>query len=122
MTCSRGSDVLNDRYSHGEHGDGWLRALLRILGAARPGHEDPMKRLLTCSLSAIYVASPQGVAAYIPELPGVHAQGATINDARASLNDALQLILAANRAHSHESFRSAHVLLREPVLAPVAGH
>jgi len=52
----------------------------------------------TCvKLTAAYVKVGEWWAASIEEIPGVHTQGATIEEARENLQDALEMVLAVNR-------------------------
>jgi predicted RNase H-like HicB family nuclease len=48
-------------------------------------------------LTAVFMRVPEGDAAFVEELPGTNAQGATIDEARESLRDAVRLVLEANR-------------------------
>jgi predicted RNase H-like HicB family nuclease len=48
-------------------------------------------------LTAAYCQVGEWWAASIEEIPGVHTQGATLEEARENLRDALQMVLDANR-------------------------
>ncbi|KWT82650.1 type II toxin-antitoxin system HicB family antitoxin [Candidatus Magnetominusculus xianensis] len=48
-------------------------------------------------LTAVYHKSPYGYIGYVEELPGANTQGATIEETRKNLVEAVQLILEANR-------------------------
>jgi predicted RNase H-like HicB family nuclease len=48
--------------------------------------------------TAVYLEVPEGFAAFIEELPGANSQGATIEEARENLQEAIELVLEANRA------------------------
>ena len=48
-----------------------------------------------------------------PELPGANTQGATIEEARSNLKEAVELVLEANRLLSEESLKGKRVI-REP--------
>ena len=50
------------------------------------------------------------------ELPGANTQGATLEEARTNLQEAVQLVLEANRTLSEESIRNKTVI-REPLAA-----
>jgi predicted RNase H-like HicB family nuclease len=41
---------------------------------------------------------PQGYIGFIEELPGANTQGATLEEARANLKEAVELVLEANRS------------------------
>lgn len=62
------------------------------------------------NLTAVYVRSGKWIAAWIEEIPGVNTQGATMEEARANLREALALILEDNRADAE------HALIGQPVL------
>ena len=51
-------------------------------------------------LTAIYMKVPEGYVAFIEELPGANTQGATLDEARENLQEAVALVLDANRAMS----------------------
>lgn len=62
----------------------------------------------------MYVAAGDGtVLGYIEEMPGAHAQGATVAEAQTNLREALAMMLAANRRTTWEDFTSARVVKRE---------
>jgi predicted RNase H-like HicB family nuclease len=48
-------------------------------------------------LTAVYIAVAEGFVASVEELPGANTQGATLEEARENLREAVQLVLAANR-------------------------
>ena len=48
-------------------------------------------------LTAVYEKHGEWYAAYLEEIPGVNTQGKTKSEARANLEDALQMFLEANR-------------------------
>ena len=49
------------------------------------------------SLTAIYMQVPEGYIAFVEELPGANTQGATLEEARENLHEAVTLVLEANR-------------------------
>lgn len=53
--------------------------------------------------TAVYLEVPEGYAAFVEELPGANAQGATLEEARENLQEAIELVLEANRALAEES-------------------
>jgi hypothetical protein len=54
------------------------------------------------------------VFAFVEELPGANTRGATLEEARANLREAVELTLEANRALAEEDFAGADVI-REPL-------
>jgi predicted RNase H-like HicB family nuclease len=63
--------------------------------------------------TAIFERVPEGYIAFVEELPGANTQGATLNEARVNLAEAVQLILEANRSLAEESLEGRSVI-REP--------
>ena len=64
-------------------------------------------------LTAIFEKVPGGYIAFVEELPGANTQGATLEEARANLQEAVQLVLDANRVLAEESLEERPVI-REP--------
>lgn len=54
-------------------------------------------------LTAIFEKVPEGYIAFVEELPGANTQGETLEEARANLAEAVQLVLEANRALAEET-------------------
>jgi predicted RNase H-like HicB family nuclease len=48
-------------------------------------------------LTAVFRKSGEWWAAYVEEVPGVNTQGATLEEARENLREALAMVLEANR-------------------------
>jgi len=70
-------------------------------------------------LTAVYMKVPEGYIAFIEELPGANTQGATLDEARENLREAVELVLEANRAMAEQSMEGAAVI-REAFELPVA--
>ena len=64
--------------------------------------------------TAIYRKVPEGYVAFVEELPGAHTQGATLDEARENLREAVELVLEANRALAEEDLAGEDVI-REPL-------
>ena len=64
-------------------------------------------------LTAIFEKVPGGYIAFVEELPGANTQGSTLEDARTNLQEAVQLVLDANRVLAEESLEERPVI-REP--------
>jgi predicted RNase H-like HicB family nuclease len=47
--------------------------------------------------TAVYLPVPEGYIAFVEELPGANTQGATMEETRANLREAVELVLEANR-------------------------
>ncbi len=65
-------------------------------------------------LTAVFQKVSEGYIAFIEELPGANTQGATIEEARDNLQEAVALTLEANRALAEESLAGQDVI-REPL-------
>ena len=59
---------------------------------------------------AVFMKVPEGYAAFVEELPGANAQGATLEEARANLKEAVVLVLDANRVMAEESIQGTDVI------------
>jgi predicted RNase H-like HicB family nuclease len=66
-------------------------------------------------LTAVYRKVPEGYIGFIEELPGANTQGATLEEARENLKEALELVLEANRALAEESFKGEEII-REQII------
>ena len=65
------------------------------------------------SLTAVYMQVPEGYIAFVEELPGANTQGATLDEARENLQEAVALVLDANRELAEQSLTGQSVV-REP--------
>jgi len=63
---------------------------------------------------AIFQQVREGYIGFVEELPGANTQGATLEEARSNLSEAVQLVLEANRALAEEGIRGQSVI-REPL-------
>ena len=57
---------------------------------------------------------PEGYIAFVEELPGANTQGATLEEARANLEESVALILDASRELAKEEIGDAEAM-REPL-------
>jgi predicted RNase H-like HicB family nuclease len=65
------------------------------------------------NFTAIFKKVPEGYVTFVEELPGANTQGATLQEARENLKEAVQLVLEANRLLAEETLKDQDVL-REP--------
>jgi predicted RNase H-like HicB family nuclease len=65
---------------------------------------------MSVDLTAIFKPVPEGFIAFVEELPGANAQGATLEEARANLQEAVTLVLQANRDLAEEELASSTVI------------
>lgn len=63
--------------------------------------------------TAVFQKVPEGYIAFVEELPGANTQGTTMEEARDNLQEAITLVLEANRALSEEALKGQDVI-REP--------
>ena len=64
-------------------------------------------------LTAVYMRVPEGYIGFVEEIPGANSQGNTLEEARAHLTEAVNLVLDANRELSALSLVGKEVV-REP--------
>lgn len=69
-------------------------------------------------LTAVYLKVPEGYIGFVEELPGANTQGETLEEARANLQEAVQLVLEANRLLAEESIQDQDAI-REPLLITI---
>jgi predicted RNase H-like HicB family nuclease len=66
------------------------------------------------NLTAVYIPVPEGYIAFVQELPGANTQGATLDEVRENLKEAVQLVLEANRELAERSLAGQANVSREP--------
>ncbi len=54
-------------------------------------------------LAAVFMKVPEGYIGFVEELPGANTQGATLEEARENLREAVTMVLEANRTLAEES-------------------
>jgi predicted RNase H-like HicB family nuclease len=65
-------------------------------------------------LTAVYLKVPEGYIGFVEELPGANTQGETLEETKANLEEAINLVLDANRLLTEESLQGQEVI-REPI-------
>ena len=65
-----------------------------------------MKEILT----AVFEKSPYGYIGYVEELPGANTQGATLEETKKNLIEAIQLVLGANRQLAEENILGKEII------------
>src|SRR5437667_1796790 len=70
-------------------------------------------RVMTMKLTAVFEKVPEGYIAFVEELPGANTQGATMEEARSNLHEAVEMVLDANRVLAEEALNGRNVI-REP--------
>jgi predicted RNase H-like HicB family nuclease len=69
------------------------------------------------SFTAVFMKVPEGYIGFVEELPGANTQGETLDEARANLNEAVAMVLDANRTLLEESLEGVEVI-RETLILP----
>lgn len=64
-------------------------------------------------LTAVFMPCPEGYIGFIEELPGANTQGATLEETRENLREAVQMVIEANRELAERSIEGKDVS-REP--------
>jgi predicted RNase H-like HicB family nuclease len=64
--------------------------------------------------TAVFERVPEGYIGYVEELPGANTQAPTLEEARESLEEAVELVLDANRVLAEERLGNREVI-REPL-------
>jgi predicted RNase H-like HicB family nuclease len=80
----------------------------RVLQSFGGGH------IMQLKLTAVFEQVPEGYIGYVEELPGANTQGATLDEARTNLMEAVELVLDANRLLAEERLGDRDVI-REPL-------
>ncbi|MDO8446266.1 MAG: type II toxin-antitoxin system HicB family antitoxin [Deltaproteobacteria bacterium] len=71
------------------------------------------------TLTAVFQKFSEGYVGFVEELPGANTQGETLEETRANLEEAVRLVLEANRELSEEAIKGEDVI-REPF--PIMSH
>lgn len=71
------------------------------------------------TLTPVFQQVPEGYIGFVEELPGANTQGETLEEARANLQEAITLVLEANRLLTEERLRGQTVI-REPLSVSAA--
>jgi predicted RNase H-like HicB family nuclease len=69
---------------------------------------------MTLQFTAVFRKVPEGYIAFVEELRGANTQGATLEEARSNLREAVTLVLEANRTLAQEEGSGPDVI-REPL-------
>ena len=77
-----------------------------------------MTTLMNIKLTAVFQKVPEGYIGFVEELPGANTQGNTLEEARANLEEAVTLVLEANRELAEESLKGKEVI-REALFVSV---
>ena len=72
---------------------------------------------MNATLTAVFKKVPEGYIAFVEELPGANSQGATLEEARENLREAVELVLEANRALAREEADGPDVIREQLSIA-----
>lgn len=72
---------------------------------------------MALKLTAVFRKVPEGYIGFVEELPGANTQGRTLEEARENLQEAVELVLEANRVLAEEELGDSEVI-REPLQIP----
>jgi len=64
--------------------------------------------------TAVFQKVSEGYIGFVEELPGANTQGATLDETRKNLEEAISLVLETNRALAEEDLAGQEVI-REPI-------
>ena len=62
------------------------------------------------AFTAVFKKVPEGYVAFVEELAGANTQGATLEEARENLREAVEMVLEANRAIAREETGTGDVI------------
>jgi predicted RNase H-like HicB family nuclease len=65
---------------------------------------------MNLEFTAVFRKVPEGYIGFVEELPGANTQGATLEEARANLKEAVELVLEANRTLARENPSGSEVI------------
>jgi predicted RNase H-like HicB family nuclease len=74
----------------------------------------PKESHVQLRFTAVYEKVPEGYIAFVEELPGANTQAATLEEARTNLDEAVRLVLEANRTLAEEAI-GGKTVIREPL-------
>lgn len=69
---------------------------------------------MNLKLTRVFQKVPEGYLGFVEELPGANTQGRTLEEARENLEEAIALVLEANRTLAEEQLKGLDVI-REPI-------
>lgn len=65
---------------------------------------------MAMTFTPVFKEVPEGYIGSVEELPGANTQGQTLDEARENLQEAVGLVLEANRALAEEGLRGQNVI------------
>lgn len=69
-------------------------------------------------LTAVFQKVAEGYIGFVEELPGANTQGATLDEVRANLEEAVALVLDANRSLTEDALKGQTVIRETMLVTP----
>ena len=88
-----------------------LAARCRALAKARTRVSCRQESVMDMRCTAVFRKVPDGYIAFIEEFPGANTQGASLEEARTSLREAVTLVVEANRSSAREDAAAGTTIL-----------
>lgn len=70
-------------------------------------------------LTKVFMKVPEGYIGFVEELPGANTQAETFEEVRSNLEEAIELVLDANRSLSEEQLQGQEVIRESIVLTGI---
>lgn len=119
LTDRRSAAAARVGYHASRHSgrDGWRRLAAvscnGLLASSLPATQ-MRGSSMEMAFTAVFKKVPEGFIAFVEEIPGTNTQGATLEEARENLREAVELVLEANRALAREEADEGEII-REPM-------
>ncbi len=68
---------------------------------------------MNITLTPIFIEVPEGYIGFIEEIPGANTQGATLEETRQNLKEAVALVIEANRTLVEETIKDEKIIREE---------
>ena len=81
------------------------------------GRREDLEEQMELAFTAVFKKVREGYIAFVEELPGANTQGATLDEARANLREAVELVLEANRTLAREEAADGEVVREQLKIA-----
>lgn len=65
---------------------------------------------MEAEFTAVFCKVPEGYVGFIEELPGANSQGSTLEETRANLREAIELVLQANRDSAQDQLKGTEII------------
>lgn len=75
-------------------------------------------RPMKVQLTAVFQKVAEGYIGFVEELPGANTQGATLDEVRANLEEAVALVLDANRSLTEDALKGQTVIRETMLVTP----